>query len=73
MKKATLVNAISMIIFGIIGLCSFVGVCVGATQQLIALPMALTLAYIFYVDDEYGISVKQYVRVAKRARRIKNR
>lgn len=73
MKRATLVNAVSMLVFGVIGICSFIAMCVGGTHQLIILIMSLALSYIFYVDDEYSMSVKQYVKVANRARRIKNR
>lgn len=73
MKRATLMNAIAMLLFGIIGLSSFIAMCVGGTHQLIILLMSLALSYIFYVDDEYSMSVKQYVKVVNRARRIKNR
>lgn len=71
MTGTTLINAISMTVFGILGLCSFVGVCVGATHQIFIAAMSLSMAYVFYTDDYLDMSVKQYFKIVKRARRIK--
>ncbi len=73
MSSSTLLNVISMSIFLFLGLCSFIAVCAGSFHHIIFIAMSLSMAYVFYTDENLGMSVKQYIKNKRIARRINKR